>query len=126
MESLHDLLLDSFGDTFLEEYEEVEFLINEEEPRPLAQILEAEQEFFDRVKYVRDVVHFDEDGPEMADDLRAMVRAARQRVEDKYPTTRTEASPGGPNCAGRNEVCSGVGLRASPCSWAHPSSRRRS
>lgn len=32
---------------------------------------------------------------------------------------------GGPNCSRRCEVCSGVGLRASPSSWTHPNSRRR-
>ena len=48
VEGLHAGLLDYFGDEFAEEYEEVEFLIGEEEPRMLAEIVDAMEEFFDR------------------------------------------------------------------------------
>jgi PIN domain len=65
VEGLHDVLVDYFEDEFLEEYDEVELLINEEEPRTLAEIVEAEAEFFDRVKYVRDYVRAR--GPEVGD-----------------------------------------------------------
>jgi hypothetical protein len=41
-------LLEQFGDEYLEEQDEVEFLITEEEPRTLAEVIEAEQEFFDK------------------------------------------------------------------------------
>jgi PIN domain len=48
VEGLHAALLDYFGDEFAEEYEEVEFLIGEDEPRTLAEIVDAMEEFFDR------------------------------------------------------------------------------
>jgi hypothetical protein len=84
VEGLHEVLLDYFGDEFLEEFHEVEFLINDEERRTLAEIIEAEEEYFDRVKYVRDYVRNDEDDPAIPDDLRARVRAVREQVEAKY------------------------------------------
>src|SRR5579864_3733534 len=59
VDGLHTGLLDYFGDEFAEEYEEVEFLIGEEEPRTLAEIVDAMEEFFNRVWYVRSVVHAD-------------------------------------------------------------------
>jgi Protein of unknown function C-terminus (DUF2399) len=44
VEGLHELLVDQFGDEYLEEYHEVEFLIDgDEEPRTLAEIIEAAQ-----------------------------------------------------------------------------------
>jgi len=56
VEGLDAMLSEYFGDEFLEEREEVEFHIDAEEPRTLAEILDAEQEFFDRVSYVRHMV----------------------------------------------------------------------
>ena len=47
VEGLHAGLLDNYGDEFAEEYEEVEFLIGEEEPRTLAEIVDAMEEFFE-------------------------------------------------------------------------------
>jgi hypothetical protein len=41
----------NIGAEFIEEAEEVAFL--QEEPRTLAEILEAEKEFFDKIWYVR-------------------------------------------------------------------------
>ena len=64
------MLLDYFGDEFLREYDEVEFLTSEEEPRTLAEIVAAEQEFFDRVWYVRNVVRADEEVADLPDDVR--------------------------------------------------------
>ena len=51
--------------------DEADVFLDYEDPRTLAQIVEAEQEFFDRVSYARHHVHYDEDDPEMADDRRA-------------------------------------------------------
>jgi PIN domain len=95
VEGLHELLVDQLGDEYLEEYHEVEFLINGEEPRTLAEIVEAEAEFFDRVKYVRDYVYWNEDA-EMSDDLRARARAVREQREAKYgrETLRKAIGPG--------------------------------
>ena len=83
VEGLHELLVEQFGDEYLEEQEEVEFLISEEEPRTLAEIIEAEQEFFNKVWYVRSVVH-DDDDRELAGDIRTGMMAARERAEAKY------------------------------------------
>jgi hypothetical protein len=74
VEGLHSMLMDVLDDEFREEYEEVEFLITDEEPRTLAAILEAEKEYFDRVWYVRSVVHDGDDG----------YRPGRDRVESQY------------------------------------------
>jgi len=60
VEGLHEVLLEQFGDEYLEEQAEAEFLTGEEEPRTLAEIIEAEQEFFDKVWYVRSISHDDE------------------------------------------------------------------
>ena len=84
VDGLHTALLDYFGDEFVEEYDEVEFLSGEEEPRTLAEIVEAEQEFFDRVWYVRSVVRSDAENKDVPEDIRNGAAAARQRVEQKY------------------------------------------
>lgn len=83
VEGLHSLLVDYFGDEFLEEHEEVKFLISDEEPRTLAEIAEAEQEFFDRIWYVRSVVHSD-DKPDLPEGIRAGMMSARERIEARY------------------------------------------
>lgn len=82
VEGLHELLVDQLGAEYLDEYHEVEFLVDGEEPRTLAEIVEAEAEFFDRVWYVRSTV-MDDDRP-MPDDIRAGMMAARERVETTY------------------------------------------
>jgi PIN domain len=82
VEGLHELLVDQLRDEYLEEYHEVEFLIDDEEPRTLAEIIEAEAEYFDRVWYVRSIVM--EDNQPIPDDIRAGMMAARQRVETAY------------------------------------------
>ncbi len=52
--------------------------------RTEAEILEAEQEFFDKVWYVRSVVTPDEDVAKYRDDIREGMLSARARVEAKY------------------------------------------
>jgi hypothetical protein len=51
------------GLVFLEEQDEVDALVGFEEPRTLAEIAEAEQEFFNRVWYVRRVAQSDDEDP---------------------------------------------------------------
>ena len=130
---MHAGLLDYFGDEFAEEYEEVEFLIGEEEPRTLAEIVDAMEEFFDRVGYVRSIVlpmrrmrkcqRINEEVPE---DIRAGARAARQRVEDRYGRTPS-GNPSAPvtmrhgstaTSAGSWPPCAGCSA-ASGTSWTH-------
>jgi hypothetical protein len=57
IDGLNDILTEHLGDAFLNEQEEADFIINVEEPRTLEEIVRAEQKFFDRVWYVRRVVH---------------------------------------------------------------------
>jgi len=59
VEGLNEILTTHLGDAFVEEQDEVDALAGYEEPRTLAEIAAAEQEFFDRVWYVRRVVHSD-------------------------------------------------------------------
>jgi hypothetical protein len=54
VEGLDAALTENVGAAFLDEAEEVEFL--QEEPRSLAEILEAEKEFFDKIWYVRKLI----------------------------------------------------------------------
>ena len=79
-EGLNDLLLECFGDWYLELQADIEFLLESDEHRILAQIVEDEQEFFDRVWYVRSIVHEDDRG-DLPDDIRAGMMSARDRVE---------------------------------------------
>jgi hypothetical protein len=83
VEGLHEVLLEQFGDEYLEEQDEVEVLISEEEPRTLAEIIEAEQEFFDKVWYVRSIAH-DDDERELPGEIRTGMMASRERVEAEY------------------------------------------
>lgn len=57
VEGLDEILTSHLGDAFREEQDEVDALAGFDEPRTLAEIVEAEQEFFDRVWFVRHVVH---------------------------------------------------------------------
>jgi hypothetical protein len=80
VEGLHELMIDQLGDEYLEEHHEVQFLMDEdEEPRTLAEIIEAEAEYFDRVWYVRSIT-LENDRP-IPDDIRSGMMAARARVE---------------------------------------------
>jgi hypothetical protein len=83
VEGLHQVLLEQFGDEYLEEQGEVEFQISEEEPRTLAEIAEAEREFFDKVWYVRSIAYQD-DRRALPGDIRAGMMTARERVEAEY------------------------------------------
>jgi hypothetical protein len=83
VEGLHEVLLEQFGDAYLEEQAEVEFLTGEEEPRTLAEIIEAEQEYFDKVWYVRSIAHHDGQR-ELPADIHAGMMANRERAEAEY------------------------------------------
>ena len=85
---MHAVLLDYFGDEFAEEYEEVEFLTGEEEPRTLAEIVEAEAEFFDKVAFVRFVVRADRESGNYPEEIREEkfeeILASRADIAAKY------------------------------------------
>jgi len=55
IEGLDTALVNNLGAEFTEEAEETELV--HEEPRTLAEILEAEKEFFDKIWYVRKLIH---------------------------------------------------------------------
>jgi hypothetical protein len=86
VEGLDSALVASLGDKFTELAEETELF--DEEPRTLAEILEAEREFFDKVWYVRKLIMYekiDEDRePPLSEDMSARVQAAMQAVEERY------------------------------------------
>lgn len=84
VEGLHAMLINQFREDFLEEYEEVEFLIENDEPRTLAEIAEAEQEFFDKVWYVRSIVYKGEEEEDIPEQVRDTIREARAKREAKY------------------------------------------
>ncbi len=81
-DALRLALEEYFGDQFIELSEETEFL--QDEPRTFAEILEAEQEFFEKVWYVRSVVRDRENDESIPDDIRRGMLASRARVEAKY------------------------------------------
>ena len=56
---LNEALVDYFGKEFVEESEETQIV--HEEPRTLAEVLDAEQEYFDKVWYVRKLILEEED-----------------------------------------------------------------
>jgi len=85
-EGLHELLMDYFGDEYLEEVEEVESL--QTEPRSLAEILEAEQEYFDKIWYVRKLITKEKiaagETEPLSEDLAAKVDEGMREVEQRY------------------------------------------
>lgn len=72
----------------MEEYEEVEFLTGEEEPRTLAEIVEAEAEYFEKVAYVRFVVRADRESAKYPEEIREEkfqeILSSRTDIEAKY------------------------------------------
>jgi hypothetical protein len=81
-EGLKSAFEDYFGGEFIELVEEVEFL--QEDPRTFTEIMEAEQEFFDKVWYVRSMVYATAEDKETPLDIRKGASLARKRIEDKY------------------------------------------
>lgn len=85
VEGLNNILLDHFGDEIRELFEETDF---EEEPRRLGEIVEAEQQLFNRIWYHRSLQHeyrLREAGDQAeVERLLAIAGPARKRVETKY------------------------------------------
>jgi hypothetical protein len=81
-EGLKSAFEEFFGDEFVELAEEVEFL--QEDPRTFTEIIEAEQEFFDKAWYVRSLVHSTAEDKEAPSDIRSGASTAGKRIEDKY------------------------------------------
>jgi hypothetical protein len=85
---LSAVLEDHFEDEFVELVDELDFI--GDEPRTLVEILEAEQEFFDKIWYVRKLIRDEKVEAGEADPLPAalddQVRTAMRRIEEKYGT----------------------------------------
>ena len=74
-------LEESLGDDFRQEVEETELVL--QEPRSLAEILEAEQEFFDKVWYIRMLIHADKRVKEDNEDPEQMIRIT-EHMRERY------------------------------------------
>jgi PIN domain len=83
---LNEFLVDYFGQEFIEESEETQIV--HEEPRTLAEILEAEQEYFDKVWYVRKLILIEKieagEHEPPSPDLSDRMHAAMGAVEERY------------------------------------------
>jgi hypothetical protein len=64
-------------------------------PRTESDIMAAEQEFFDKVWYVRSIVGHNEEDPTLPDDIRKIMLAARKRIEQKYGKSTLNKMIGG-------------------------------
>ncbi len=84
VDSLVKLLGEKLGSDYLDEAEEVEFIQSEMPTRPLADIIAAQEEYFDKIWYGRSLIHEDETRPEISESLKRRILEARRRVEEKY------------------------------------------
>jgi hypothetical protein len=86
VDGLTTALTNHLGSDFTEESEETEWL--QEEPRTLAEILEAEKEFFDKIWYVRKLILEQkiQDGEEerLPGELGAQMSEAMRAIEERY------------------------------------------
>jgi hypothetical protein len=83
---LNEALVDFLGEEFTELSEETE--LGREEPRTFAEILEAEQEYFDKVWYVRKLILLERieagEHERLPSELSDRMRAAMRAIEDRY------------------------------------------
>jgi hypothetical protein len=86
VDGLNAALVEHFGSEFTELAEETELV--HEEPRTLAEILDAEQEYFDKIWYVRKLI-LDEkiesgDREPLSAEMTAQIRAVMRAIEQRY------------------------------------------
>jgi hypothetical protein len=86
VEGLDSALTNHLGQEFTDEADETELVL--EEPRTLAEILEAESEFFDKVWYVRSLIREEKEEAGERDpislELAAGAAEARRTIEERY------------------------------------------
>jgi hypothetical protein len=86
VDGLRTTLAADFGEEFAELAEEVHLV--HDEPRTFGEILEAEQEYFDKVWYVRHLIRLEKQAAGQADppppDIEARAHAAARAIEDRY------------------------------------------
>jgi hypothetical protein len=83
-DGLVNFLGEKLGSEYLDEAEEAEFIQSEMPTRSLADILTAQEEYFDKIWYGRSLIHEDGAKPGISDSLKRTILAARRRVEEKY------------------------------------------
>jgi len=86
VEGLRAILLADFGEEFQELAEEMHHV--HEEPRTLEEILDAEQECFDKVWYVRHLIRLEKESAGEAEppppEIQARAHAAARAIEERY------------------------------------------
>ncbi len=86
VDGLRAVLAAKFGEEFTELAEEVHLV--HEEPRTLREILQAEQEYFDKVWYVRHLIRLEKESAGQVDapppDVQARAHAAARAIVERY------------------------------------------
>jgi PIN domain len=86
VEGLRAVLVEDFGDEFEELVQEVRLI--HEEPRTFLEILDAEQEFFDKVWHVRHLIRLEQEATGQQQpppkDIDARATTAARAIEDRY------------------------------------------
>lgn len=86
VDGLRAALATEFGDEFEELAEEVHLV--HEEPRTFGEILDAEQEYFDKVWYIRHLIRLEKESAGQSDaptaEIQARAHAAARAIEERY------------------------------------------
>lgn len=85
VDGLNAILLEYFGDDFIQEVEEVEGV--QTEPRSFEEIVDAQKEYFDKVWYARRSMRepdVNEGAQELHPDIIERVRSLMQAIEERY------------------------------------------
>ncbi|MBV8993500.1 MAG: DUF4935 domain-containing protein [Pseudonocardiales bacterium] len=86
VDGLRAVLAADFGDEFEELVEEVHLI--HEQPRTFSEILKAEQEYFDKIWYVRHLIHLDKQSLGQTEppppEIQAQAHAAARAIEERY------------------------------------------
>ncbi|MFE4692987.1 PIN domain-containing protein [Streptomyces sp. NPDC056749] len=87
VDGLVALLGEKLGSEYFDEAQEVELIQADTATRSLAEILAANEEYFDKIWYGRSLIHEGKNGqitPEVSYSLKQTIQSARRRIEEKY------------------------------------------
>ncbi len=88
MDGLRQVLLDKLGEEFEAEMTEVELIAEYDQPRTYGEIFEAAEEYFDKVWYVRHLIHCERESrgetPPVQAEIHAGAEAAAARIRERY------------------------------------------
>jgi hypothetical protein len=88
VDGLRQILLDELGAEFQEEVDEIEFLAHHDQPRTYGEIFEAAEEYFDKVWYIRHLIHLEKEMrgeiEPIGSKLRETAEAAAERIRERY------------------------------------------